>query len=395
MNLRPELIALREEIKLRQFDMELQKNFLKPDLRFVSRYGVNALGNTLSGDGVITDATGSSFPANAFRGLSSGHFSDWNVGLTFNVPLGFRYEHASVRRARLALGQAYWAMKNEERKAESFLTKAYRDVFDQYHQLKHRRAQRAAFGAALKTNLELAEGGVLPLGDESLLQTQRDYVGALRQEAQTISAYNTSLATFQFAKGTLMQHDNITINEGALPVCAGERAVVHEQERSAALFLHERALCVQQSRPENEHLGVVVPEIPSYAAPALPTLVEDPSALMKEASARAPLLDEEPIAMPPAFGKSVAPKTMPPASPLNSPKLPMATIPAPSTNNFTAPATVVPAQPQAHLPMSNIDSPPATWPVQSSNLTPPATSGEPWMITPAATMTPPVVGRSQ
>jgi outer membrane protein TolC len=391
MNLRPELIGMREEVKLRQFDMELQKNFLKPDLRFVSRYGINALGNTLSGDGVITDpTTGSSFPANAFRGLSSSHFSDWNVGLTFNVPLGFKFEHASVRRARLSLAQAYWATKNEERKAQSFLTKAYRDVFDQYHQLKHRRAQRAAFGAALKTNLELAEGGVLPLGDESLLQTQRDYVGALRQEAQTIAAYNTSLATFQFAKGTLMQHDNVSISEGALPVCAQERAVVHEQERSAALFLRERALCLQQSRPDNGYLGVTVPEIPSYAAPALPALVDDPSALMKEASAKAPLLDDEPIAMPPAFNQSVTPKT----TPLSSPKLPAATVPSQLMGNPSDGAAVVPTQSQVLLPMSDIGSPPAAWPGQSSKLTP-TTSGEMRTITPGATMTPPVVGRSQ
>ena len=41
--------------------------------------------------------------------------------------------------------------------------------------------------------------------------------------------YNNALAGFEFAKGTIMQHDNVSIAEGPLPHCAQVRAVEHEQ----------------------------------------------------------------------------------------------------------------------------------------------------------------------
>ena len=45
----------------------------------------------------VTDGAGNPQSSNAFRSLSSDHFNDWTVGLNLAVPLGYRYEHASVR----------------------------------------------------------------------------------------------------------------------------------------------------------------------------------------------------------------------------------------------------------------------------------------------------------
>lgn len=271
LNLRPELVAAREELKIRQFDIEIQKNFLKPDLRFVSRYGASGLGSRLDGDGAAFDASTQQFrPNNAFRNLAMGNFSDWNLGLTLNVPLGYRFEHASIRRSRLALAQAFWAVKNEERKAESALTKAYRDIFDTYKQIKDRKGQRVGFANALESLVNLVKGEALVIGSEEIFQAQRDYVNALRQEAQAVASYNNALAAFQFAKGTLMRHNNVVVNEGELPKCAQVRAVEHERERSKALLLRERALSVHAPAGD----GLDMPRIPEFVAPSVPALLE-------------------------------------------------------------------------------------------------------------------------
>ena len=82
-----------------------------------------------------------------------------------------------------------WAQKNEERKAESFLVKTYRDLFDNYEQVKKRRSQREAFGKALELTLEVGKAQVSGFNPEEVLQTQRDFVNALRQEAQSVAAY--------------------------------------------------------------------------------------------------------------------------------------------------------------------------------------------------------------
>ena len=51
--------------------------------------------------------------------------------------------------------------------------------------------------------------------------------------------YNNALATFEFAKGTIMQHNGVYIADGPLPNCAQIRAVDHERERTRALLLQE------------------------------------------------------------------------------------------------------------------------------------------------------------
>ena len=108
------LVAARHELKTLQFDVMVQKNFLKPDLRFLSSYGVDALGTQLDGNGQLFDQSLGRFKSNnAFRVLSSMHYNDWDIGLLYNVPLGFRFEHAAVRRARLALAQGFLAVKRE------------------------------------------------------------------------------------------------------------------------------------------------------------------------------------------------------------------------------------------------------------------------------------------
>lgn len=298
LNLRPELIAAREELKIRQMDMLLQKNFLKPDLRFVSRYGISGLGSRLDGDGSVFDpSTGQFRSNNAFRNLASTNFNDWDLGFTLNIPLGYRFEHASVRRARLALAQTWMAVKNEEDKSIRYLTKAYRDLFESYELIKARRSQREGFTGKLKEyQAKIKEGKIA--ADESLLQAQRDWVNALTQEYQAIAAYNNALAAFQFAKGTLQQHNSVVISEGPLPVCAQVRAVEHERERSKALVLRERAMPVNHMplAPAEGMLGL--PILPANGAPSVPALMEGAANINKQAPGQANMGDSVTKKMP-------------------------------------------------------------------------------------------------
>jgi outer membrane protein TolC len=384
INLRPELIALRQEVKLRQLDMELQKNFLKPDLRFVSRYGISGLGSTLTGPGTEFDATTGQFrPAAALRNLATTNFSDWNLGLTLNVPLGYRYEHASLRRARLALAQAGAALASEENKAQSYLTKTYRDLFEKYRSIADRRAQREGFANDLEFILDKARKGE-DVNPEEMIQSQRDYVNALRQESQAVSVYNTSLAAFQFAKGTLLRHDNIVINEGELPQCAGVRAVAHEEERSKAIVVRERANPVSHGplAPEQGCWGL--PTWPSFTAPSLPALQEGAAMLDGQIAAQS----AAPAAT--AQGGYPVPKTtpMPSATPLPG-NYAVPTLPAPVQPNGTMASPVGPQANAAPVPLPsplaiapNVPAPPAAPTVPGSM------ASTPWIAPLGAAATP-------
>jgi outer membrane protein TolC len=234
LNKRPELYMNRQEVKAAQMNLMLAKNQLLPDLRFTSTYDFNSLGNRLDGpNSAVTNQQ------NAFRNLASGGFNDWAVGLRLNVPIGFRFAHVQVRQAQIALARAMETLHDQEMKAQRFLGRYYEQISVSYEQIRANRAQREAFGEQLRARQEEYRAGRGTL--DILLEAQRFWADALANEYASIVTYNNNLVEFEYAKGTIMQHDNVVIAEGTLPCCAQVRAVDHERERTAALVLRERA----------------------------------------------------------------------------------------------------------------------------------------------------------
>src|SRR5215207_5645743 len=128
--LRPELVLARQDVKFRQLDLLVQKNSLRPDLRFIATYDINGLGTRLDGSptrfaGFGTDAAGNTIgltsPGNALASLTDNNFNSWQMGFRLNVPIGFRDAHAAVRSARLNLYRSYYQLKDTEDKARRFL----------------------------------------------------------------------------------------------------------------------------------------------------------------------------------------------------------------------------------------------------------------------------------
>jgi outer membrane protein TolC len=227
--LRPELIILRNELKARQFAVIEAKNELMPDLRFRASYDVNSIGTRLDGaDG-----------QNAFRNLASDHFNNWQAGLTFTMPLGFRLAHGNVRRAKLALERSFLQLDETEKRVARILEDDYRDLFRWHDQIGANRSQREAYGEQLRARFEELLAGKVTV--DVLLEAQRFWASALSAEYNAVSQYNATLAKFQHAKGTILIYDNVQIQEGALPECARERAVENKRQKDRALILCERA----------------------------------------------------------------------------------------------------------------------------------------------------------
>jgi outer membrane protein TolC len=259
--LRPPLVVQREELKAKLFDVMLQKNSLLPDLRFFSTYGLNGIGGRLDGS-----------DNNAFRSLASDRFTNYSLGLRLVVPIGYRQQRAALRRARLVLAQQYWLLRDFEEKAQHFLAQQYRSLFDTHAQIEINRSQRIAAAEQLEARFKefLAGRGTLDI----LLEAQRVWAEALRTEYDSVRDYNNALARFEFARGTIMQDENVFIGEGPLPGCAQERAVEHERERTKAFVLRERAnpVVTPPCCYQNGSLGL--PQIPPNSAPSVPALLE-------------------------------------------------------------------------------------------------------------------------
>ena len=391
---RPELYIARQDVKVAQMNVQLAKNYLLPDLRSFAAYDSNAIGTRL-------DGSDSSTTGNALRNLASNTFNDWTVGLRLAMPLGFRFAHAQLRQTQLQLARSFLVLQDQELKAERFLGLYYRRMSSAYFQIKAARAQRDAFAKQLKIqyNLYLAGANDPATGKgvliNVLLEAQRFWSDALATEYQAIVTYNNAIAGWEYAKGTILQHDNVTISEGPIPVAAQKRAVEHLRERTKALLLRERALPtgalaapLEQSGPINVYPQINAGSLPSIwkdIAPLkeaeelpsaeriergqvnqLPKLVEDmsqselfPASELPSGSKTPPVTP--PVAAPKALpAKSTRPKTparttstfgmlRPPEGPaMDTPTIP-ATQPVPVTQPI--PTTPPASSSQGQLPL--------------------------------------------
>lgn len=281
--LRPELILARNEIKVRQLDIINQKNQLLPDLRFTSSYDINGFGSHLSG--------GADDPLNAFggpgvapgtasptSGIAGNKFNDWSVGLRMDVPLGYRDAHAAVRTARLRLAQACYVLKDQEERAMRYLAQNYQQLDANYEGMKAAWVQRKYALDNMNFRRQRIELG-LETPVEFLLDAQRSVDDANRAYYLAIVNYNNAMARFEFARGTIMQHDNVYIAEGGLPQCAQKRAVEHERQRTRALVLSER------ENPSGARLNGEMseqPEMPTLSPDSIPTILRGQEASTDE-----------------------------------------------------------------------------------------------------------------
>jgi outer membrane protein TolC len=262
---RPELILARQDLKFRQLDLIRQRNSLLPDLRFVASDTIHSVGSQLD-EGPV--------PANAFHQLFSDPFNNFSLGFLLNVPLGYRAANAGARAAQLNLQRSYLSLRAEENKAELFLGQAYRQVLEFQEQIQINQAALHAATLQLNAYKDLFQGGRGTSYGADLVLAIQNWSNSAASLYTAIVQYNNALATLDFARGAIRDRDSIFISDGLLPSCAQVRAVEHERQRTAALVLHERALCSYQAPPPAEAEVLVPPRLERDPAKPLPMLLE-------------------------------------------------------------------------------------------------------------------------
>lgn len=337
---RPELQMARHELKVQQLNVMLQQNNTRPDLRFFANYNMNGIGPRLDGPGPIptVNALGqvNEIPGNAIKSFLDNRFNNWQVGLRFDMPIGNRDAHASLKVAQLQLARSHVVLRNQERKAEFFLSNVYQQLVAYHEQIKLQRARRVALGEQLEGQFERVKIGKDPI--IQLLDAQRNFASSIQAEADATVNYNIAIAGFQYAKGSILPFNNITIGEGALPAAIAERAADHFAARSAALKLRERP------------------------ATGFPTEATMPGSL-------------------PGFvesGTGPLPETIEGAKPSSTPPIvnPTPIVPIPNTPIPLGPAPGMPL-PSAPLPMVPTPQPLPSIPLRPVSVHPPTTTGLP------------------
>ncbi|MBX9579268.1 MAG: TolC family protein, partial [Gemmataceae bacterium] len=276
MALRPELMMKRQEVKIQQLNLLFRKNLRQPDFRTFGTYDVAGLGTRLDGSELIGANQGT--PGNAFSSLSNNQFNSWTLGVRLSMPLGFRDANAQVREANLGLVRTYLQLRDDELRVAEQVVREYRRVDETYAvipSLRERRKELTEYMVRVRTRIEL---GQFDLNEYfNYLQAQRDLATSISEEFAAIAQYNTALASFEFAKGTTLRYNNVTLADAPLPGYLGKRAADHERERTAAAIkLRERPAHDPAALSPPHPLGPAVgtaflpPVLDHPAAPPLP-----------------------------------------------------------------------------------------------------------------------------
>ena len=209
LELRPELAAQRQQIRAYELELFRQKNGLLPDLTFAAQYTITGLADEY--DGSVDQ-------------LTDNDYNDWYLGIRYRRPIGERAANAAVRRAQLQLDQARAEFKNAQHTAMHELAEAYREIVFAYRLIQTQKDRAEAAARNLEAQQEFYKAGRTSL--DILLEAQTIFADALRDEGQAITQYNQALIRWEFAKGTILQNDNVTLAEQLLAKpnnCLAER----------------------------------------------------------------------------------------------------------------------------------------------------------------------------
>jgi outer membrane protein TolC len=228
LNFQPDIVQQQIFVRVAELQLLVARNQLLPQLSLNALYQLNGLGQQLdSAEAVMTGATLKALNpviANQQRaaGLASNpglynNFVTWQVGFTFQMPLGMRSPLAFTRQQQYVLLRARAYLQQIVHQTTHSLARFFLEVDANYKQFKSASRLRAAAAQRLIQQQALYEEGRIGFTVDRYLDAVRRYASAVAQEAQYKTTYNISIVALEEAKGTLLAYDNISVAEGPWP----------------------------------------------------------------------------------------------------------------------------------------------------------------------------------
>jgi outer membrane protein TolC len=226
LNFQPDIVQQQILVRVAELQLLIARNQLLPQLNLNALYQLNGLGQQLdSAEAVMTGATLKALNpviANLERsaGLNSnpGNYSNfvtWQVGFTFQAPLGMRAPLANTRQSQYTLLRARAYLQQVVHQTTHSLARFFLEIDANYKQFKTASRLRAAAAQRLDAQRAYYEEGRITI--DRFLDAVSQYATAVATEAQYKTTYNISIVALEEAKGTLLAYDNIAVAEGPHP----------------------------------------------------------------------------------------------------------------------------------------------------------------------------------
>jgi outer membrane protein TolC len=258
----PDIVQQQLQVRLAELQLLVARNRLLPVLNFDALYQLNGYGNNIDdAEAVMTGQTIKAIdPLNAALQQQAGlqvqpgnysNFQTWQLGLTFQAPLGFRGPLASVKASQYILLRQRAYLQQIVHQQTHSLARFFLEVDANYKLFKTAGRNRLAASTRLEAQRAEYEVGRVPI--DRYLEAVAEWANAVAQEAQFKTSYNTSIAALEEAKGTLLAYNNVAVEEGPQP---------------AKAYLQARDLMNQHGRIPSGGSGPSNPSLP--VGPAMP-----------------------------------------------------------------------------------------------------------------------------
>ncbi|APW63135.1 TolC family protein [Paludisphaera borealis] len=222
----PDIVQQQLLVRVAELQLLIARNQLLPQLNLSVLYQLNGLGQQLdSAEAIMTGATLKALePVVAAKQRAAGvqaqagdynNFRTWQVGFSFQMPLGMRGPLANSRQAQYILLRQRAYLQQVVHQTMHSLARFFLEVDANYKQFKTASRLRAAAAERLAAQRAYYEEGRITI--DRFLDAVSQYAQAVAQEAQFKTTYNISIVALEEAKGTLLAYNNIAVAEGPHP----------------------------------------------------------------------------------------------------------------------------------------------------------------------------------
>lgn len=194
---RPDLIELKLVLEADYQQMLLAQNDQLPQLDAVGLYRWNGIEGEL--------------PTQQQLRSGAGDFTDWQLGINFSVPLGFRRARASVREQRLLIARDRANLDQRMLEVVHEVAASLRRIDQQFAQFEA--AQQTRIAAFENLGPQFAAYRVGRIEFINVLQGVTEWGNAISTEAAALAQYNVELANLERVTGTILEDHGIRFYE--------------------------------------------------------------------------------------------------------------------------------------------------------------------------------------
>ena len=189
---RSDVQITQRNLDVQQMGLEITKNSLLPSLNLSSGFSAAGSGGNVFQNGVLVTPGGWSDALAAIAGLDT---PQWNVGLSFQYPLGMVSAKAAYARAQIQLDQARLSAKAQQLTIQTDVTRVALQVDNTYRQLEQAKRNREIQERALEAELTRFDVGLS--NNFQVATLQQSVTTARNTELSRLIAYVNALADFE------------------------------------------------------------------------------------------------------------------------------------------------------------------------------------------------------